>query len=165
MQYWTDFAAGTSERLAIRAAASVPVHANPDSADRCSATRGLLTVEVTAPRDGYLTILNIGEGDTAATVLFPNQYAPDNRVRAGQTVRLPAPGSTWCLPARLPQNLNSQDVLLVGAFTDYKVDLFVNGKGTGPFRAVPNGSRSFAAEAGKTADKYAAGQVIVKIVR
>ena len=43
-------------------------------------------------RDAYVTILNVDPaGET--TVLFPNRYQSDNRVRAARAVEIPAPGS------------------------------------------------------------------------
>jgi hypothetical protein len=45
--------------------------------------------EVRVPRDGYLTIVDLGT-DGHITVLYPNDDSPDNRVRAGQLVTLPA---------------------------------------------------------------------------
>lgn len=45
---------------------------------------------VRSGRDGYLTIVDLGT-DGTVTVLFPNDMAPDNRVRAGQEIVLPPP--------------------------------------------------------------------------
>jgi hypothetical protein len=165
MQYWNDFAAQAPEKLTFSTNASaVPVHPNPDTPNRCSATQGLLSMQVTAPRDGYLTILNIGEGDQAATVLFPNGFQRDNRVRSGHRIQIPGSGQNWCLPARLPAGRNSQDVLVVAIFTENNVNLFQKGEGTGTFREISGGARSFAAESGKMApDNYAAGRNIVRL--
>ena len=45
-----------------------------------------------ANKDAYLTVINVGPtGNT--TMLFPNAFQTDARVRGGQTVEIPAPGS------------------------------------------------------------------------
>jgi hypothetical protein len=45
--------------------------------------------EVRVPRDGYLTIVDLGT-DGRITVLYPNEDTPNNNVRTGQLVTLPA---------------------------------------------------------------------------
>jgi hypothetical protein len=45
---------------------------------------------------GYLTIIDLGT-DGAITVLYP-QPGQDNRIAAGQTLRLPPTGSFYALP-------------------------------------------------------------------
>jgi hypothetical protein len=52
----------------------------------------LVTVELDASIDCYVTLLNLWSDDTVA-VLFPNRYQRDNRLVAGHTLRLPASGS------------------------------------------------------------------------
>ena len=52
-----------------------------------------LSVTVSASRDCALTLINVSEPGGAATVLYPNQLVPELRLRAGETIRLPAPGS------------------------------------------------------------------------
>ncbi|HUF50104.1 MAG TPA: caspase family protein [Longimicrobiales bacterium] len=47
-----------------------------------------------APRNGYLTIIDIGT-DGKVVVLFPLESARDNRVTAGQTIRLPAEAGSF----------------------------------------------------------------------
>ncbi len=40
-------------------------------------------------KTGYLNVLHVQRGDKGATVLFPNKYHPENRVRANTTIRIP----------------------------------------------------------------------------
>ncbi|NLC55660.1 MAG: DUF4384 domain-containing protein [Armatimonadetes bacterium] len=52
--------------------------------------RDKVNFRVQADRDCYITVLDIGTSGKV-TVLFPNRFHPDNRVRAGQTYVLPSP--------------------------------------------------------------------------
>ena len=47
-----------------------------------------VTFHATAESDGYLTLVDLGT-DGTVTVLFPNPYDRDNRVRAGQEITFP----------------------------------------------------------------------------
>ena len=63
-----------------------------DHADNTYAIGEAVGLFVRANKDAYLTVLNVGpSGNT--TMLFPNAFQKDARVRANQTVRIPAPGS------------------------------------------------------------------------
>jgi metacaspase-1 len=165
MQYWSDFAAAAKSTLEFKTnATEMQPHPDPDNRNRCASRVGLLSMELTAPADGYVTILNIGEGDSEATVVFPNGYAKENRVRKGQKLSVPPAGQTWCLPARLPAGRTSEEVLVIAVFSETPVNLFDTGTGTGPFREVGNGSRSFSTVAGRSAaDPAAAAQTMVTI--
>jgi hypothetical protein len=48
----------------------------------------LVTFHARSERDGYLTLVDLGT-DGTVTVLFPNPYDRDNRVRAGQDITFP----------------------------------------------------------------------------
>jgi hypothetical protein len=48
-----------------------------------------VTFHATADRDGYLTLVDLGT-DGTITVLFPNPYDRDNRVRAGEEITFPS---------------------------------------------------------------------------
>ena len=165
MQYWSDFAGAAKSTLEFKTNASeMQPHPDPDSRNRCASSVGLLSMDLTAPADGYVTILNIGEGDPEATVVFPNAYAKENRVRKGQKLAVPPAGQAWCLPARLPAGRASEDVLVIAIFSETPLNLFDTGTGTGPFRQVGNGSRSFSAVSGRAAGAPAAAtQTIVTI--
>lgn len=56
----------------------------------------LLTVHAQANSDCYLTIITV-EPDGQATVLFPNDFEPDNRLTAGKPVTVPTNGAPYQL--------------------------------------------------------------------
>lgn len=63
-----------------------------DHADNTYAIGESVRLFVKTNKDAYLTVLNVGPtGNT--TMLFPNAFQRDARVRAGLTVEIPAPGS------------------------------------------------------------------------
>lgn len=51
-----------------------------------------LQLEVTPAHDGHLYVALAGSDGQSLVLLYPNELAPDNRVRAGQRVSLPGPG-------------------------------------------------------------------------
>ena len=61
--------------------------------------RDKLGFSVTATHDGYLDVLLRGP-DGSLVLLFPNSVAKSNRIRAGQTLTLPA--ASWALQATAP---------------------------------------------------------------
>ena len=63
-----------------------------DHADNTYAIGEAVRLFVKANKDAYLTVVNVGPtGNT--TILFPNSFQREARVRGGQTVEIPAPGS------------------------------------------------------------------------
>ena len=95
-----------------------------------------MQVRCDIPRDGYINILELGDGDETATVLFPNQHNPDNSVRSGSFV-VPSPGQhRFSIRQALPANMNLQKNLLVVIFTETPLNLFRDGSGYGPFRSL-----------------------------
>ena len=71
-----------------------------------------LVLDVDVNADGYLNVLNVGAGDSAAVVLYPNKYHPDNAVKADRRsasrarVR-PTASPRSCLPARASSSSSS----------------------------------------------------------
>lgn len=55
-----------------------------------------LVLEVKADQDCNLTLISI-EGSGLATVLFPNEFEPDNRIAAGNSVHIPAATAAYVL--------------------------------------------------------------------
>lgn len=98
----------------------------------------LLSIEVVAPEDGYLNVINAGQGESEPIVLFPNEKSTqDNAVEEGQRVLIPAPGANWCLPAAsVPAGMETQWVLVVAMFTKNKLNLHQDGDGEGQFRRL-----------------------------
>ena len=116
----------------------------------------LLSIEVTAPQDGYLNIVNAGQSERKPVVLFPNKKSTQNNfVRRGQKVVIPALGANWCLPAAdVPSGLGSQWVLIVAAFSEGPLNFYRDGRGSGQFRTLSaKSARSF----GVAGDEPAAG--------
>ena len=63
-----------------------------------------LEIDITPLRDGYLYLALAGSDGRSLYLLYPNDLAPDNRVRAGRRVSLP--GKDWEVVAAGP-NLNN----------------------------------------------------------
>jgi hypothetical protein len=75
-----------------------------------------LEIDVTAARDGYLYIAQAGSDGQSLTLLYPNELATDNRVRAGQ--RLGLPGKGWELVAGGPPGTETLLVMVTDAPRD-----------------------------------------------
>jgi hypothetical protein len=69
-----------------------------------------LNMQITAPHDGHVYVVMMGSDERSFYVLFPNSLDTHNRVRAGQTLRLPAP--TWQLQAAGPAGTNQLLVMV-----------------------------------------------------
>ena len=90
----------TVEQTAIQAVQAPPASAaNPldvvawvDHATNTYAQGEQVRVFVQTNKDAYVTVLNVGP-DGSTTVLFPNQYQTDNRVRANTVTEVPDPAS------------------------------------------------------------------------
>ena len=147
---WTAYADRAGQRVEL----SVPrqaftLHPAPTGTSRDCDPRYAdhhLSIEVEAPADGYLNVLNAGQGERDPIVLFPNGHSmEDNRMRQGERVVIPPPGADWCLPASyIPDGLDSQWVLIVAAFSREALNFHRDGTGGGAIRAAPAGaSRSF----------------------
>jgi hypothetical protein len=52
-----------------------------------------LQMEVTSARDGFLYVVQAGSDGASLYLLYPNDLATDNKITAGQRLRLP--GKTW----------------------------------------------------------------------
>ncbi len=55
-----------------------------------------LYLNVRASQDAYITVLDVGTSGKVH-IIFPNDYQQDNRVRAGQTVRIPGKQASFDL--------------------------------------------------------------------
>ena len=110
-------------------------HPDPGSAaTRCNAERyaeSLLAVEVVAPGDGYLNVVDLQQGKSAKLVLFPNEFQPDNKVRRGQTIRIPS--ASYCLPAQLDGGVRQEWNLVVALFSEAERNLYRESKSTGSY--------------------------------
>lgn len=66
----------------------------------------VVTFHATSEQDGYLTLVDLGT-DGTVTVLFPNPYDRDNRVRAGQEIVFPSPAMGSDIVAMPPTGLGT----------------------------------------------------------
>lgn len=81
-------------------------------------------------RDGYLTLVDLGT-DGTVTVLFPNPYDRDNRVRGGQEVTFPTPGMESEIRAQSPAGRGMVRAFLTPAPLDLPLgDDFTSGEVT-----------------------------------
>ncbi|MDP3612266.1 MAG: DUF4384 domain-containing protein, partial [Rubrivivax sp.] len=87
-----------------------------------------LQLDITPARDGHLYVALAGSDGKSLYLLYPNDLAQDNRVRAGQRVSLPGPG--WEVVAGGPVGTETLLVMV----TDAPRDLAALGQEkSGPF--------------------------------
>lgn len=128
----------------------------------------LVSIEIVVPEDGYLNVINAGQGENEPVVLFPNaKSTQDNSVRKGQKIVLPPPRVNWCLPAAsVPTGMDSQWVLILGALSKKKLNFHQDGYGKGQFRTLSSKSaRSIVPAGGESTTLAAAGTAYVLIER
>ena len=88
-----------------------------------------LAFSITSAQAGYVSVLVLGP-DGALIQLFPNKQAQNNRIAAGQTLKLP--GASWPLDTTDPAGTESFLVIVSDQPRDYGVlstsyaDLFLN---------------------------------------
>jgi hypothetical protein len=75
-----------------------------------------LQLDITPARDGWLYIAQAGSDGRSLYLLYPNQLAADNRVRAGQTLSLP--GKSWEIVAGGPPGPETLLVMVTDAPRD-----------------------------------------------
>jgi len=86
--------------------------------DRLTIGRDPLQIDVTPSRDGYLYVALAGSDGTSLYLLYPNDLAKDNRVRAGQPLSLPGKG--WEIVAGGPAGMETLLVMVTDAPRDLK---------------------------------------------
>lgn len=113
------------------------LHAQRDGARRVAATlrkaelkvgRDTLEFDVTPSRDGHLYVALAGSDGRSLYLLYPNDLARDNRVRAGQTVSLP--GAGWEIVAGGPAGAEQLLVMVTDAPRDLSA---LSAERAGPF--------------------------------
>lgn len=77
-----------------------------------------LELTITSPRDGWLYLALAGSDGKSLYLLFPNDLAADNRVRAGQVVKLPGRG--WEMVAGGPPGTETLLALVSDAPRDLR---------------------------------------------
>jgi len=124
-------------RVATPAEILTELHQQRDGARRVVATSrksqlkigtDLLEIDVTPARDGYLYIALAGSDGKSLYLLYPNDLATDNRVRAGQRVALPGKG--WEVVAGGPAGLETLLVMVTDAPRDLRA---LGSEKSGPF--------------------------------
>ena len=76
----------------------------------------MLQMDITAARNGHLYVALAGSDGKSLYLLYPNELATDNRVRAGQRVTLP--GSGWEVVAAGPAGTETLLVMVTDAPRD-----------------------------------------------
>lgn len=150
IEEWQGIADGAPRQVEFLVSRHVfPVHPHSGGgSDACDPERygqHLMSIEVVAPADGFLNLIDAPEGAVRPIVMYPNEYQPDNRVEKGQVVTVPAPGQGWCLPATLGSGRQSEWNLVVALFSELELNYFRDGSGgrVGPLRQLPPGARPF----------------------
>ncbi|MGQ0701139.1 MAG: serine/threonine protein kinase [Panacagrimonas sp.] len=95
-----------------------------------------LSFSVTATRAGYLTVLLLGPDDSLIQ-FFPNSEARDNRIKAGQTIKLPQ--ASWPLEVSEPSGTENFLVIVSRQPRDYSV---LGPEATDMFQSLPTGTRA-----------------------
>jgi hypothetical protein len=98
-------------------------------------------------KDCFLTVTDIDEKGEG-TVLFPNKFVTDNRIKANVELVLPPPGAAF--QYRL-KDQGTETVTAVCSDVNQAVDGIKHDFNKQAFTAVPNYSRSIAVEAAKPA--------------
>ena len=75
--------------------------------------RDALDIAIKSSHDGYVQIVLVGSDAKSFYVLFPNGLDRDNRVRAGQTIRIPSNG--WQIKSAGPEGTSHLLVLVTDA--------------------------------------------------
>jgi len=73
---------------------------------------------VKSEKDGYLYIIQHGSDDVIIQV-FPNQFAKNNKIRAGQSLTLPPAGSEWVGQAAGPAGTDTMIAIVSAHPRDY----------------------------------------------
>ncbi|EGB16116.1 peptidase C14 caspase catalytic subunit p20 [Pseudodesulfovibrio mercurii] len=95
-----------------------------------------LRITCTPRTDGYLNVVTIQPGDKAPTILFPNKFHPENLVKAGLTVAIPAQGDAFELAAAPPAG----KALIAVFHSPFPVNFYRQGYGDGAFRTMDQAS-------------------------
>ena len=103
------------------------------------------------PIDGYVNVVNLGEGLERATVLFPNRFMTDNHFTAGTRVTLPVPGK-FNIRLGLEPGKTTERNLIVAFITSRPVNAYDLGLGESAFREAYAPSLRAAEVVGPEAD-------------
>ena len=120
---------------------SLQVVAWVDRSDSTYVPGERVRIFVQTSTDAYVHVLNV-TADGATTILFPNQYQPDNFVRGGRPTEVAAPGSGG--QVMVSEALGTE--LLKAMASTRRVSLFQANqlRGAGPFQRVSGRAESTA---------------------
>lgn len=91
-----------------------------------------VSFELASREGGYAYVLMVGSDGETFDLLYPNKLDPDNRIRPGETLRLPS--AQWQLSAGGPEG---RDTLLAIVSDGPRDFLKAGAKPSGPFSSVP----------------------------
>lgn len=94
----------------------------------------LAAIQFEVERDCYVTLFDFPT-DGSVTVLFPNRFQPDNRVKAGRTYRVPAVDAGYKVRVRGPAGI--ERIKLFATTED--VQLYVRDFAQSPFSTLDDG--------------------------
>jgi hypothetical protein len=89
----------------------------------------------------FLTLVNLDEKGTGATVIFPNKFQQDNRIVANTQVIIPGPDAPFQFRLK---DTGTETVIAVCTDKDVSVDGISHDFGRAPFTSVPDYTRSIA---------------------
>ena len=145
------------DEITQRSSQRLAVHANQEE----YRLGEYLTITCNVNMNGYINVLNVNRTDQVATVLYPNQYHRDNRVRAGTTIKIPGEGDPFQLPARRPLG---EQLIVVFVSSDSLNAYEMDGRIIGPFGLASKGSltKNFGPVA--TSSQWRASEIVTHIV-
>ena len=145
------------DEITQRSSQRLAVHANQEE----YRLDEYLTITCNVNMNGYINVLNVNRTDQVATVLYPNQYHRDNRVRAGTTITIPGEGDPFQLPAKRPLG---EQLIVVFVSSDSLNAYEMDGRIIGPFGLASKGSltKNFVPVAASS--QWRAGKIVTHIV-
>lgn len=96
---------------------------------------------VQSNRDAYLTLLNIGTSGKVH-IIFPNKHQQDNFVRAGQPVKVPAPGGPFSY--RVSGPAGTEVVKVIATQSELNLAKGQEVRPAGPFKTFAKGAEALA---------------------
>lgn len=118
----------------------VPVTVWTDRVDATFRIGEPLAIHVRPDRDAHITVVNIGSSGRA-TVLFPNQFQRDTRVRAGQVLTLGGPGAGYQIVPQGPAGVELVHVVAsTRPLTLPELNQLAGQPGVSPFVSLSRGA-------------------------
>ncbi len=114
-----------------------------------------VVLNVKTEQDAYLTVLDVGTSGKVH-VIFPNQFQKDNRVAAGQVIKIPDPKANFTFQAEGPAGYELIKVIA----TRSQLPLFTNHhpESAGPYRVLKGAPSNIARNLSATLHEQHSGQ-------